>query len=301
MIKRIVEIANPAYIKARHKQLIIEQNGAVAAQLPAEDLGALILAHPAIALSQAVLALCQENKAVVVFCDARHLPSSVLLPLHGGHSLQQKVLQQQIAASEPVKKRLWQQIVRHKIKQQARTLELSGAPNESLLLLANRVSSGDKHNVEAQAAQKYWRLLFGADFRRDPGGGGINSCLNYGYALLRALVARSICASGLHPALGIHHHNQYNPLCLADDLMEPLRPWVDYRVWQLWQELEQDEEPLELEPPVKQKLLSLLAISVSLAGKSLPLMVACGYFIAQCKAALSAPQALELPVWDYQQ
>ena len=296
MIKRIVEISHRAYLHLRHQQLIVEREGE-RVQIPVEDLGALILAHSAITATQAVFACCQQHNVVVVFCDPRHLPVTVLLPLTEGNKLHHKILQQQITATQPAKKRLWQQVVQHKIRQQAHTLERTGRDGSDLNALACRVASGDPQNIEAQAAQKYWRLLFGEDFRRDPTLEGINALLNYGYALMHALIARAICASGMHPTLGIYHHNQYNPLCLADDLMEPLRPWVDYQIWALTQQIPPHE--LRVDPTSKQQLVRLLAISVEFEQRRLPLMVASHYLLAAVREALQKPRKIAYPQWNY--
>jgi len=218
---------------------------------------------------------------VIVFCDTRHLPYSVILPLTEGNSLHAKILKEQIQVALPVRKRLWQQIVKQKITAQIKTLETFSKDGKALKLLVKKVKTGDSENHEAQAAQKYWPLLMGKQFRRDTGADGINALLNYGYAILRAVVARAIVGSGLHPALGLHHHNQYNGLCLADDLMEPFRPWVDFQVCQLMAE----NDPVKIETETKTKLLALLSHPVEMQGLNMPMMVSCHYLTATLKRA----------------
>lgn len=281
MIKRTIDISEATYLHVLHQQLLLDRNGKTIAQLPIEDLGVVILQHPAIVITQAVIIACQKNNVVLVFCDERHLPYSILLPVSDGNSLHSKVLQQQSNISLPTKKRLWQQVVQQKISEQANTLKSLGKNHKPVERLTEQVKAGDPENLEAQAAQHYWRLLFGDDFRRDPEQDGINSLLNYGYAIMRAMVARAIVGSGLHPALGLHHHNQYNGLCLADDLMEPFRPWIDYRVYQLLQ----TNSPLEINKDIKIPLLNLLAEPVMYEQQTMPLMVACHYLMAQLKRA----------------
>lgn len=281
MIKRTIDISDQAYIHMKQGQLLIDKQGVTVGKFPIEDLGVLILQHPAIVVTQAAIIACQENNVVIVFCDTKHLPYSVLLPLSDGHSLHTKILQEQMAISLPVKKRLWQQIVKYKIREQANTLLLAGKNNTPLIRLAEKVKSGDSENHEAQAAQIYWRLLFGNNFRRDINAAGLNSVLNYGYAIMRAMVARALVGSGLHPALGLHHRNQYNGLCLADDIMEPFRPWVDLAVFRLIE----NEKQLEINTECKQALLGMLSDNVIWKGKKMPLMVACHSLAADLKNA----------------
>lgn len=294
MIKRVVDISEPSYLHLAHRQLIIEQKGQEVGQIPVEDLGVLILQNPAIVATQALLLACQQNNVAVVLCDERHLPYSVLLPLTEANSLHSKIIREQVAATLPTRKRLWQQIVRQKIASQAIVLKRLNKNAVALERLAAQVKSGDGDNLEAQAAQKYWRLLFGEQFRRDSDAAGINSLLNYGYSIMRALVARAIVASGLHPALGVNHSNQYDGLCLADDLMEPFRPWIDYQVYRLAEE----SSDLTVDKRSKVALLNLLSEPVVLGKQTLPLMVACHYLLADFKRAYADSSAkLEYPRW----
>jgi len=210
MLKRVLDISSQSYIHKRNSQLIIDQKGEIIASVPIEDLGFLILQNQAITLSLSLITACQNNNVIIVFCDEKHLPSSTLLPLFKGHSLHSKILSQQISMKLPTKKRLWKQIVSLKIDQQHKTLEKLGKKNERLKKMSQKVKSGDPENIEAQAAKLYWKELSEGKFRRDVKGGGVNALLNYGYSICRALFARAIVGGGLHPTLGLHHHNQYN-------------------------------------------------------------------------------------------
>lgn len=281
MIKRIIEITSPAYLYMKRKQLMIENKSELIGQVPIEDIGILILEHSAIVLTQAMLIACQKNNVAVVFCDNRHLPYSVLLPISEGNNLHSKIIKQQINISQPTKKRLWQQIVKQKIIAQAEVLKCFDKNSKVIKRLALAVKSGDKENIEAQAAQKYWHLLFGQEFKRDTTVNGVNSLLNYGYAIVRAMLARAIVSGGLHPALGIQHSNQYNGLCLADDLMEPFRPWVDWLVYRL--NLEAEIKGISKEN--KQEILSLPGQEVLWKQQKMPFMVAVHYLIAEIKKA----------------
>ena len=293
MIKRIVDISEQAYVHTKHRQLFIDKEGKTIGRIPIEDLGMLILQHPAIVITQSTIVACQENKAAIIFCNEKHLPYSVILPISDGHTLHQKVLRMQVEAKNPMTKRIWKQVVQQKIVEQERTLSLAGTDATVLARLASKVKSGDVENHEAQAAQYYWPRLFGRSFRRDYEAAGVNTLLNYGYAVVRALIARAIVAGGLHPAIGIHHHNQYNSLCLADDLMEPFRPWVDWLVYQMWIE----NKKTKIDKDTKQNMLRLLSETVHINKKTMPLMVACHYLIADFKRCLDGSlDRLKYPV-----
>ena len=282
MIKRVIDVSEQAYISLKNNQLLINKQKRLIAAVPVEDLGILILEHPAIVITQAAIISCQKNNTVVVFCDDRHLPCSLVLPINDGHSLHTKILQRQIPVSKPTKKQLWHQVVCHKISQQSDTLERLGIHSHSLKRMIAKVKSGDRENHEAQAAQLYWRLLMGANFRRDQHQQGVNTILNYGYAIVRAMMARALVSGGLHPALGIHHCNQYNSLCLADDLMEPFRPWVDFLVWKIKQKTSNPQ----ICQQSKKDLLGLIGNRVVWKGKTYPMMVAVQYFVANFKSVM---------------
>ncbi len=278
MIKRIVDISEQAYLHVKHQQLLIDKNNETVGQVPIEDLGVLILQHPAIVITQQTIIACQKNKVVIVFCDNKHLPYSIILPIAEGHTLHNKILKQQIAITEPTRKRLWKQIVEQKITQQAITLKLLNKDSTRLDYLSKQVKPGDESNAEAVAAQAYWKNLFGKEFRRNVDMEGINSLLNYGYAIIRAMIARGVCGAGLHPSLGLFHQNQYNALCLADDLMEPFRPWIDSIVYQL-----STENSLEVNQKNKKPFLELLSASVQFNNKSMPFMVSIPLLMAELK------------------
>jgi len=299
MIKQIVDVSQRSWLHLKNRQLCVEQNDHQIARIPVEDLGFLILAHPAISISQAVIIACQENNAVIIFCDRRHLPYSIILPISEGHSLHHKILQRQIAVTKPTKNRIWQQIVREKILQQEHTLQLVGKPTIGFNRFRDKVKSGDPENIEAQAAKRYWRLLFGDKFRRDQSAGGVNALLNYGYSIIRALIARAIVGGGLHPTIGINHANQYNSLCLADDLMEPLRPWVDALVFQMTAD---HGVNLEICSETKHPFFELLSNKVRWAGKSLPLMVASHHYISTLKRCyVDKSEKMDFMQWNRNQ
>ena len=283
MIKRIIDISEAAYVRLRHQQLVIEKQSEIVGQVPIEDLGVLILQHPAIVLTQQLIVACQKNKVVIVFCDEKHLPYSLILPIGEGHTLHNKILKQQMAISEPTRKRLWQKIVQHKIKEQEQTLVMLNKESTRLGFLSTQVKTGDSGNCEAIAAQAYWKLLFGKAFKRDADLDGVNSLLNYGYAIIRAAVARSVCGAGLHPTIGLFHTNQYNALCLADDLMEPFRPWVDYVVYQM----ASTNSEVTINQQSKQALLGLMSEAVLYKKKTMPFMVALHYLMADLKRCYS--------------
>jgi CRISPR-associated protein Cas1 len=282
MIKRIIDISEQAYLHVKYEQLLIDKNKETVAKIPIEDLGVLILQHPAIVITQQTIITCQKNKVVIIFCDNKRLPYSIILPIAESHTLHNKILKQQIAITEPTRKKLWKQIVEQKISQQATTLILLNKDSTRLSYLAKQVKSGDVGNSEAVAAQAYWKILFGKQFKRDVELEGINALLNYGYSIIRAMIARGICGAGLHPTLGIFHKNQYNALCLADDLMEPFRPWVDSIVYKL-----SIENRLEINKQNKQLFLELLSENVIYSQKSMPLMVSIPLLMADLKRCYS--------------
>ena len=283
MIKRILDIGEPAYLHIERSQLIVKKEGVKVAQIPVEDLGLIVLESPAIVITQSTIISCQKNNVAIVFCDEKRMPCSVIFPLTGGNTLHTKVLRNQITTKKSIKKSLWKQIVQEKITAQALLLSQVGRPSQAIARLSEKVRSGDPENCEAQAAKIYWRKLFGDDFRRNTELGGINALLNYGYAIVRALIARAIVGTGLHPALGLQHSNQYNGFCLADDIIEPLRPWVD----QVVVDLVNSKCTLEISRDTKAKLLGLIHRQVILNGKTMPLLVASHLIAAQLKRALS--------------
>lgn len=248
MIDRIVEIANPARLSVRDAQLVIESGKEDQLSLPfttpVNEIAVLLLAHPQINLSQAVLSRIAEAGGSVVTINGNFLPSSMLLPVDS-HFIQTERFAKQMQLSLPTSKRLWQYIIRAKIKAQGEMLRELHGNDHGLIAMSARVRSGDEGNLEAQAARKYWSLLFGdRSFRRGSGNPDQNRHLDYGYTVLRAAVARALCASGLHPSIGIRHKNRYDAFCLAADVMEPFRPLVDRRVYQ-WITREDAEGPFD--------------------------------------------------------
>lgn len=268
MIKHTVEISQQAaHLTIRYQQLVLQRQGEAVASIPCEDLGVVLVDHPGTTYSHAALAALAESEAVLVVCGRNHLPSAVLLPI-SSHSQVVWRLNEQLGVSKPLKKKLWAQIVQAKVRAQALGLPPSSPGRSKLLELAKQVRSGDPQNIEAQAARVYWSQWRPIDtFQRDLDGDGLNGLLNYGYAVLRAAVARALVAAGLLPAIGLHHSNRANAFCLADDLMEPLRPLVDDRVRDLCQ-----REEMELTPATKAQLLALLAEPVQFGDQSGPLM-----------------------------
>ncbi len=234
MSDSILEIANPARLSVRDSQLVIERDGFLPFATPVSGINTLLLAHPQVTLTEAVISRLAEAGAMVVTIDSHYLPIAMTTPLQV-HSLQTERLSAQIALGPVPRKRMWQQIVSSKIRAQAALLKELYGSDAGLGPTAARVRSGDVGNLEAQAARRYWGLIFAnPKFRRgadqNESGPDQNRHLDYGYTVLRAVVARAICAVGLHPSIGLRHHNRYDAFCLAADLMEPFRPVVDRRV-----------------------------------------------------------------------
>jgi CRISP-associated protein Cas1 len=273
MIKRTLYFGSPAYLKTENEQLILTntETGELKSA-PIEDIGVVILDHQQITVSQALIAKLLSNNVAFVTCDSTHHPTGLLLNLDG-NTLQSQKFQAQVEASIPLKKQLWQQTVSAKLNNQASMLESIRITAKNLRNWANEVKSGDLDNHEAKAAAYYWKNLFPdfLEFRRERFGPPPNNLLNYGYAVLRAVVARSLVSSGLLPTLGIFHKNQYNAYCLADDIMEPYRPFVDNVVVNI---VRMNGKFLELTPSMKKDLLSIPAIDVMINEEKSPLMVA---------------------------
>ncbi len=282
MIGRVVEVVSEDRHLARsHGFMTVSQDGVEAGRVPLDDIGVLLCNARGLTYSHGLLAELARRGVSVVLCGPKYLPVAWLWPLEG-HHVQALRMRRQLEASQPLCKRLWQAVVRAKIGQQQRLLALLQAPAADFAVLARRVRSGDPDNVEAQAARRYWPRLFGSDFRRSRFGDGPNPFLNYGYTVLRAAVARAVVAAGLHPSLGIHHHNRANAMCLVDDLMEPFRPLVDAAVVRLVR-----AEYEELTPETKQKLVQVLTIDMATDQGTTPLQTCLE------RAAQSLAQAYE--------
>ncbi len=271
MIKRTLYFGNPAYLRTKNEQLLVELADTGEVKTAAiEDIGVLILDHQQITITHSVIAKLLANNVALITCDDIHHPTGLLLNLDG-HTLQSQRFQLQVEASVPLKKQLWQQTVIAKIQNQANLLAQYRISNKTLLNLAARVKSGDSDNCEAQAANYYWKNVFPLfpGFKRFREGEPPNNLLNYGYAVLRAIVARNLVGSGLLPTLGIFHRNQYNAYCLADDIMEPYRPYVDKLVYDI---VRGNGKFLEITPSMKQQLLSIPAMDVIIDADKSPLM-----------------------------
>lgn len=286
MIKKTLCFNNPAYLSLRDAQLVIKIPEVEKADnltddfkksteitRPIEDIGVLVLSHKQIVITSGALEALLENNCAVITCDSKSMPTGLLLPLVG-NTVQNERFRDQLNASQPLRKQLWQQTIQCKIRNQAAVLkQCTYTETKCMQVWANDVRSGDPDNLEARAAVYYWKGLFGKipGFIRDREGIAPNNLLNYGYAILRAVIARSLVASGLLPTLGIHHHNRYNAYCLADDIMEPYRPYVDRLVYDI---TEQYGEDIEISKDIKSELLSIPTLDVVISGKRSPLMVA---------------------------
>lgn len=272
MITRSIYIGNPAYLKLKDEQLYImePETGQMKGKVPVEDLGLLMLDHWQITVSHQLIQKMMGNNVVVISCDAHHLPHGIMLPLHGHTEFSDRI-KDQMEASEPLKKQLWKQTIECKIDNQKEVLRRLGNYYEPMIDYRNNVKSGDLTNMEGIAAQHYWKYLISLDFLRQRFGDSPNQFFNFGYSVLRSIVARAIVETGLLPVLGIFHKNKYNPYCLADDMMEPYRPFVD---WLVIDWLTRNPETEELTKEFKAHILQIAIKDVKIDGKTRPLMVA---------------------------
>ena len=295
MIRKTVEFSTPGTrLSVKRRQLVVERPDAPKATLPIEDLGVVIVDDARATYTQAVFLELLAAGATVLVTGRDHLPAGMMLPLEAHHA-QTERHRAQVEASEPARKRAWQAIVRAKIAQQAAVLRHFTGHHGGLEPMVRRVRSGDPENIEAQAAQRYWPRLFGKGFRRNREADGVNALLNYGYAVVRAALARAIVAAGLIPSLGIHHRHRANPFCLADDLFEPYRPFVDWRVRLLAGESGAAAPDLS-ERETRAVLLSLLNETVAIAGRREPLLLALHSSAASlCRALTGGDRTLSLP------
>lgn len=270
MIKRTIVLSNQVYIKKENDQLVIRQ-GAETKSVPIEDIGVLMMESHQCTITEAVLSALMANNAVVMSCDGYHHPDGIMLPV-SGNVLHTAVLKDQLKASIPLKKQLWQQTMKAKITNQATTLAMLGTKAEPLEYWSRKVRSGDPDNYEGRAAAYYWKNFFPGDygFTREREGNAPNSLLNYGYTILRAAMARAVVGSGLHPAIGMHHKSQYNPFCLADDLMEPFRPFIDLAVRQICTEQGQSAE---LSTENKKRIIGVLSLDVWIEKERKPMLL----------------------------
>lgn len=295
MIKKTLYFGNPAYLSLNNKQLVvklpeIEKNKDLpevikktsGKTISIEDIGVVILDHKQITITQALIAALLDNNIALITCNDKRMPTGLFLSLQGNNT-QNERFRKQIEVSQPLKKQLWQQTVKAKIENQAALLESqTNQIAKNLRKMASEVKSGDSDNNEAQAAVFYWKRIFPSipNFVRGQDEDPPNNLLNYGYAILRAIVARSLVASGLLPIYGIFHHNKYNDYCLADDIMEPYRPFVDQQVIEI---MKSNENIDELTLDIKRQLLQIPVIDVKINGKRSPLMIA----VSQTTASLA--------------
>ena len=268
MLKKSILLENKASLSTKNLQLVIKTETREST-IPIEDIGFLVIDHPEIYLSIPAMNLMIENNTSVIICNTNHLPNGMFLNLNS-HHIQQEIFKNQINASVPLKKQLWQQTVIDKITNQGILLQKITSKNNNFEFLASKVLSGDSSNMEGVAASFYWKVFFEQKFKRERFGDYPNNFLNYGYAILRAATARALSGSGLLNTLGIHHKSKYNAFALADDIMEPLRPVVDEKVAEIMQNYTEQE----LNTQIKAELLQILTRTVYFKDEKSPLMVA---------------------------
>lgn len=283
MIKRTLYFGNPAYLSLRNSQLVIGKpdDGDLPSDedllnpiktIPIEDIGVVILDNRQITITSSTISAMLDNNVALITCNERSMPTGLMLPLES-HSVQSERFKDQLEASLPLRKQLWQQTVEAKIRNQAAVLKyVTGSEAENMMIWSRNVRSGDSGNMEARAASFYWKNIFPDidHFIRDRYSAYPNNFLNYGYAILRAIIARSLVASGLLPTMGIHHHNRYNAYCLADDIMEPYRPFVDKLVIDIMK----DTQEMDLNRNIKARLLGIPVLDVIIDGHRSPLIIA---------------------------
>lgn len=293
MLKRTIYIGNSTYLKLKDNQLKIEDplTKEVKGSVPIEDLGFLVLDHYQITLSHQLIIALQQKNVAIISCDESHLPLGLMLPMNG-HVEYSERLRNQINCSEPLRKQLWKQTVEAKIYQQKEVLRKSKLPFEPMIIYMNDIKSGDSTNMEGIAAQHYWKYLFD-DFTRERKGNAPNNFLNFGYAVLRSMVARALVSSGLNPTIGIFHKNKYNAYCLADDIMEPYRPYVDLLVVD-W--LQQTDNYI-LDKSAKAHLLQLATYDVTINGLQRPLVTALSITTSSlCKCFMGESRVIHYPM-----
>lgn len=288
---RIVDISTDGlHLAISRGFLTVSKSGEAQGRIALDDIGALIVHAHGTTWSNHVFVQMAERNVPVVLCGSNHAPVSVVWPLQGHHA-QGARLRAQIDASRPLQKQIWQRVVAAKIRMQGQVLAANGREGGAFDMLARNVRSGDPDNIEAQAARRYWKTLFGAEFSRDQDADGANALLNYGYTVLRAIVSRAICASGLHPTVGIFHSNRANAFALADDLMEPYRPLVDQMVFNL---VSQGETTVT--SVAKRALTSISTFDLQSGPGLSPLSVQVGRFVHSVATSFENGQArLELP------
>jgi len=295
MIGRIVEVADDRRHLFMHRGFMVVQDTEgerkELGQVPLDDIAAVIANAHGLSYTNSLLVALAERGAPFVLCAANHNAVGMLLPIDGNFE-QARRIDAQIAASLPTHKRLWAAVVRAKLEQQASALDATGAATAPLTALVGKVKSGDPENIEAQGARRYWGLLFPTGFKRDQNAAGINALLNYGYTVLRATTARAVIAAGLHPSIALHHSHAGNAMRLVDDLMEPFRPVIDLKVWQLWRNGEE-----HVTPDTKRALVRTLYDDMQTDSGATPVMV-CAQRLATSLAQvyLGERNRLDLPL-----
>lgn len=292
MLKRSLVFENPVILRLKDKQLVVsfKELPDEKRTIPIEDIGFVLINHPMVSISMPLLNELASNNIAVVFCDEKGLPQSMLLNFDSNLT-QGKIISEQLVAGEVLKKNLWRQIIVSKIKNQSLLLNKLGLDGESLKPLYMNVKSGDSDNKEGIAARLYFKTLFGKEFTRDRNTGGINAFLNYGYAILRAATVRAVLSSGLFPALGIFHHHRSNAFPLADDIMEPFRPFVDEIVYDLFR-----QNQSELTKENKGKLIASLYCDTYYEKVTRPLSVGLSITMASlAKCYINEHKTLNLP------
>ncbi len=295
MIKKIIEISGgQTYLSIDKDQLVIKREDNVVS-VPCEDVGVLLVDSPQVVYSHSVFTRLLRYGAAVVLCNGTHHPCGMLLPIESNDT-QAESFAWQVNASQPLKKRLWQQLIQAKILHQAAVISDNAVISDKLKTLSSRVRSGDPDNLEGYASREYWKVFIDEDFCRAQDGDAPNNLLNYGYIVMRSAVARALCSSGLLPTLGIHHHNRYNAYCLADDVIEPFRGFVDAKVRQMWQRQPDKTTFATLAKEHKAGLLEILHSEVEIGGFKGPLMVGLHRTTASLKRCFEGSQdKIDLP------
>lgn len=293
MLNRILEISEEnRYISLSRGFVVVKQDNVELGKIPIDDISVLLLTAQGVTVSKNILNALSENNCITILCGKNYVPSSIVVPI-SSHYQFTKNLKNQINVSEPFKKRIWQQIVIQKIKNQSLVLKLCNKDFQLVEKISSLVKSGDTDNREAYAAKIYWNCLFGKEFRRDKNAEGINSLLNYGYAIIRASMIRAICSAGLLPALGVNHNNNLNQFCLADDFMEIYRPLIDVSVYNLYK-----NGIVEISPIVKKELINTLWINIHTKEGNSPVFQSMHYLVGSYVHALENKiSSIELPIW----
>ena len=288
---RIIEIAQDnRHLATEHGFMIVSENGAKIGRVQLDQIGAVIANAHGLTYSNNLLVRLAEQNAPLVICGSNHVPASVMLPLDG-HHLQGDIITAQAAMKQTTLNRFWKEIIQTKIRQQAEVLDACGLPDKPLRYMIPQIKSGDPENLEGQAARFYFQTFFGKTFRRDRTQQGTNALLNYGYTILRSAVIRAIVGAGLHPSLGIHHCNQYNPMRLADDLMEPFRPLVDFCVHRMVV-----DKIEEVNTTAKRKLVALLSCTVETGKGAMEInTLILNLAVSMAKCAMRQAEKLDLP------